>query len=599
MNQNSKDIVSITNQEGTVIEAKPSYAIIKVNYQNYYVSNYHLNLILDQRVRINGNVEILSKNHYFTFQFQTYLNHQRVFKQIKEIEITNQNWHYLRYYFYQTIFNFADHELIHLFLFNIKDKSQNFQSLIQNLNLSHLLNFNSLSIWGLWILITKIPNINNHQNILKVLFSLLWIWWFFLNYSWVLMRFLLKATFKNYKKLKPWSNFASFWVPCLLFPSYVGSNGFWYFTICYLFLKLLKRQRVKISLIGLLLIPLKIYYDFQINLLSPVWDFILAPFLLLINVIVTTTFIFGANPVWLNGLELWLNHLFKIVGWLSYSINIGYQDFFGVFLIYMILILWCSFQWNWKYQLLWLILVGSIYLIIWLMKPSHHLEMLNVGNGNSFIYFNKYKNLTVLFDCGVGKGFSKQLPSQYLKYLGINKIDAIFISHNHEDHFNALENLQMKFYVKNVYYRIGNFDELIIKNLTIKIFNNSLAKSENNKSLVIIVDFANTRLLFTGDIERVTENYLMTNSEFLNYLRLRRLDILQVAHHGSKTSSNYDFIKLLNPRMGLISGMYYQRLKFPDQQTLNTFKSLNIVYYITEGFKNVRINFSSGLVKVL
>jgi len=46
-------------------------------------------------------------------------------------------------------------------------------------------------------------------------------------------------------------------------------------------------------------------------------------------------------------------------------------------------------------------------------------------------------------------------------------------------------------------------------------------------------------ILLTGDIEKKVENYLV-NQEFE-----LKSDILKLAHHGSKTSTSYNFLKQL------------------------------------------------------
>lgn len=59
--------------------------------------------------------------------------------------------------------------------------------------------------------------------------------------------------------------------------------------------------------------------------------------------------------------------------------------------------------------------------------------------------------------------------------------------------------------------------------------------SENNKSLVLLLKIYNYKFLFTGDIEKQTEN-LLVNTRVLS-----KINILQVPHHGSKTSSTITF----------------------------------------------------------
>ncbi|MFS8629860.1 MAG: hypothetical protein LOD92_01535, partial [Bacillales bacterium] len=54
--------------------------------------------------------------------------------------------------------------------------------------------------------------------------------------------------------------------------------------------------------------------------------------------------------------------------------------------------------------------------------------------------------------------------------------------------------------------------------------------NENNRSLVMRLSYKNTSILFTGDIEREVEEYLSDIYDF-------EVDILKVAHHGSRTSS--------------------------------------------------------------
>jgi competence protein ComEC len=137
----------IVSKKGVVTEARQSYAIVKISNQNYYVSNYKLKLLLDQRIIISAKIEELSQNHYFGFQFKECLKEQRIFKQLSNVKLVDANWHYLRFYFFQKVFQGNTHDLTLLFIFNIKDKTEEFQKQMQNLNISHLLTFNSLFIW--------------------------------------------------------------------------------------------------------------------------------------------------------------------------------------------------------------------------------------------------------------------------------------------------------------------------------------------------------------------------------------------------------------------------------------------------------------------
>ncbi|MGY4757108.1 hypothetical protein LB438_06660 [Lactococcus lactis subsp. lactis] len=57
-----------------------------------------------------------------------------------------------------------------------------------------------------------------------------------------------------------------------------------------------------------------------------------------------------------------------------------------------------------------------------------------------------------------------------------------------------------------------------------------------------------------------------------------KVDVLKVGHHGSKTSSNPDFIKEINPKLALISVGEKNRYGHPNQETLETLKKTKSEY---------------------
>lgn len=63
-------------------------------------------------------------------------------------------------------------------------------------------------------------------------------------------------------------------------------------------------------------------------------------------------------------------------------------------------------------------------------------------------------------------------------------------------------------------------------------------KDLNNNSLVFKLQYGEFSMLFTGDIEAKTENDLVSR-----YGKKLQSTVLKVAHHGSSTSSTYNFLK--------------------------------------------------------
>ena len=69
----------------------------------------------------------------------------------------------------------------------------------------------------------------------------------------------------------------------------------------------------------------------------------------------------------------------------------------------------------------------------------------------------------------------------------------------------------------------------------------------NDNSLVLRVEFAGRRVLFTGDIEAHAEAALLASGSDL------RADVLKVPHHGSRTSSSEALLAAVQPSLAIIS----------------------------------------------
>jgi competence protein ComEC len=74
------------------------------------------------------------------------------------------------------------------------------------------------------------------------------------------------------------------------------------------------------------------------------------------------------------------------------------------------------------------------------------------------------------------------------------------------------------------------------------------SRGTNERSLVLLAEANGRRVLLTGDIESWAEMRLLSCCE-----RSLRVDVLKVAHHGSRTSSTGSFLAAARPRLALIS----------------------------------------------
>jgi competence protein ComEC len=75
-----------------------------------------------------------------------------------------------------------------------------------------------------------------------------------------------------------------------------------------------------------------------------------------------------------------------------------------------------------------------------------------------------------------------------------------------------------------------------------------LAASTNDRSLVLLAEACGHRALLTGDITGQVETRLLRDPALAP-----RVDLLKVAHHGSKSSTGERFLEVIGPRLALIS----------------------------------------------
>ena len=190
---------------------------------------------------------------------------------------------------------------------------------------------------------------------------------------------------------------------------------------------------------------------------------------------------------------------------------------------------------------------------------------LDVGQGDSILVVNEGK--TMLIDASTNSMGSRVV--QYLKDLGISKIDYLIGTHPHEDHIGGLDDVIKNFEIGKIYMpkqqtNTKTFEDVLdaIKAKKLKVTAPSVgekfkvgnaecevmsAKTDvdnlNDSSIVIQMNYDGVKYLFTGDMESSVESSRNWN----------QVDILKVGHHGSKTSSSKNFLEQTKPKVALIS----------------------------------------------
>lgn len=79
----------------------------------------------------------------------------------------------------------------------------------------------------------------------------------------------------------------------------------------------------------------------------------------------------------------------------------------------------------------------------------------------------------------------------------------------------------------------------------------------------------------TGDLSKSGEQ------KIIERFKLPKVDILKFGHHGSKTSTDDQFVNQLQPDVGIVSAGVNNRYHHPNIETLMTAKKYHLKVYNT------------------
>jgi competence protein ComEC len=175
------------------------------------------------------------------------------------------------------------------------------------------------------------------------------------------------------------------------------------------------------------------------------------------------------------------------------------------------------------------------------------------------------------------RNVGEAVVSEYLWWRGLDRIDYIVATHADADHIDGLNDVARNFEVRGAlvartprkdpefakFYDtatekgipivlIGAGDVLRFPGTTATVlWPRASAKAEtrsrNNDSIVLRLRFGERSILLTGDIESFAEAAVLSGAFG------PPVDVVKVAHHGSKTSSTDSFVSATRPKFAIIS----------------------------------------------
>ncbi len=102
---------------------------------------------------------------------------------------------------------------------------------------------------------------------------------------------------------------------------------------------------------------------------------------------------------------------------------------------------------------------------------------------------------------------------------------------------------------------------------------------ENDRSIVLRVEYGRASILLAGDIEAAGERGVVAANPQWNLLRST---VLKVPHHGSRGSLDPDFLRAVAPKIAVISVGATNTYGHPARQTLTAYKRLKTTVFRTD-----------------
>ena len=285
-----------------------------------------------------------------------------------------------------------------------------------------------------------------------------------------------------------------------------------------------------------------------------------------------------------------------------------------------------------------------LFCMLIFLLPVHRenrMDMLSVGQGDC-VCLRDAGGKVVLVDGGSldvsQAGNYRLLP--YLKYHGISKVDAVFLSHAHSDHYSAIVELlengkkegihiqtlclsalakepnkpgltdvsaEEKAYreivalarragCEVIYLNPG--DRIICGNMKFDCVYPASGDSiadENDRSMVLLARLTDFSVLFTGDSSASCDEAVIRR---LFDMGVQEIDCLKVAHHGAQTSTSRELLEAFDFDLALISCGAGNSYGHPHEALLQRLEDAGCKVFVTARSGQVTVRIGDGKVNV-
>lgn len=231
-----------------------------------------------------------------------------------------------------------------------------------------------------------------------------------------------------------------------------------------------------------------------------------------------------------------------------------------------------------------------------------YVSFIDVGQGNCTLL--RCGGKAILVDSGeVG---AAQTVINYIKNLGIDELNCVLVTHPHTDHMGAMTKILYEFKIDDLIMPEIP-EEIIPTNKTYEKFLTAVSDNAgnviaakpgetysygemtleifaplrdydnlNDMSAVSRISYGDTSVMFTGDATTTVEKDLLKKN--IDY----SATVLNVGHHGSKTSSSEAWLRAVNPKYAVICCGENNDYGHPHSVITKRLEELGIEYFETD-----------------
>ncbi len=213
-------------------------------------------------------------------------------------------------------------------------------------------------------------------------------------------------------------------------------------------------------------------------------------------------------------------------------------------------------------------------------------HFLDVGQADAILILEESGGIRRAMMIDTGDRKTARQVTAYVREQGVTQLEWLVLTHPHADHIGGAAYLMESLPVGScllppvetttaIYGRVAqHLEEYAISRaypgpgdrfflgcavFTVMAPHPVAYPLANDWSIVLMMEVAGRRVLFTGDAQVRSEEDMLAFREQLPL----RADVLKVGHHGSDTSSSYGFVQAVSPEIAVVSCGKDEQREYP------------------------------------